>query len=80
MEGLSTLRPNVAQVLLENCRSAKANRLFLWSAETAGHAWFGRLNSTRINLGKGKRQIYKGGQFNQRYQITVPKVEEPPGV
>jgi len=80
MEGLSTLRPNVAQVLLENCRSAKAKRLFLWSAEMAGHAWFGRLNSTRINLGKGKRQIYKGGQFNQRYMITVPKPEEPASV
>ena len=80
MEGLSTLRPNVVQVLLENCRSVKGKRLFLWSAETVGHSWFGRLNSTRVNLGKGKRQIYKGGQFNQRYQITVPKMEEPPGV
>ncbi|MBW2005137.1 MAG: type IV toxin-antitoxin system AbiEi family antitoxin [Deltaproteobacteria bacterium] len=80
MEGLSTLRPNVAQVLLENCRSAKAKRLFLWSAETAGHAWFGRLNSARVRLGKGKRQIYKGGQFNQHYQITVPKLEELPSV
>jgi len=80
MEGLSTLRPNVVQVLLENCRSAKAKRLFLWSAQTAGHIWFMNLNSARINLGKGKRQIYKGGQFNQRYMITVPKPEEPPGV
>jgi hypothetical protein len=80
MEGLSTLRPNVAQALLENCRSAKAKRLFLWAAETAGHAWAGRLNTARVRLGKGKRQIYKGGQFNQRYQITVPKAEQLPNV
>jgi hypothetical protein len=80
MEGLSTLRPNVVQELLENCRSAKVKRLFLWSAETARHTWFGRLNTLRFDLGKGKRQIYKGGQFNQQYQITVPKREELPGV
>lgn len=80
MEGLSTLRPNVAQELLENCRSAKVKRLFLWSAETVGHAWFARLDSARVNLGKGKRQIYKGGQFNQQYQITVPRREELPSV
>jgi hypothetical protein len=80
MEGLSTLRPTVVQELLENCRSAKAKRLFLWSAETIGHTWFGRLDSSRVDLGKGKRQIYTGGQLNQKYQITVPKREELPSV
>ena len=80
MEGLVTLRPDVVQDLLEKCRSVKVKRLFLWSAETAGHSWFSRLDTTRIDLGKGKRQIYHGGQFNQRYQITVPKQEELPGV
>jgi len=80
MEGLNTLRPNVAQELLENCRSAKVKRLFLWSAETVGHTWFGRLDSARVDLGKGKRQIYKGGQFNHQYQITVQKREELPSV
>jgi len=80
MEGLSTLRPNVVLELLENCRSAKVKRLFLWSAETIGHTWFGRLDSSQVDLGKGKRQIYKGGQLNQKYQITVPKREELPRV
>ena len=80
MEGLSTLRPDVVQELLENCRSAKVKRLFLWSAETIGHTWFGRLDPSRVDLGKGKRQIYKGGQLNQKYQITVPKGEELPSV
>jgi len=80
MEGLTTLRPKVAQELLENCRSAKVKRVFLWSAETAGHSWFNRLDSSRLDLGKGKRQIYKGGRFNQKYGITVPQREELPHV
>lgn len=80
MEGLGTLRPGVVQVLLENCRSAKVKRLFLWSAEAAGHAWFGRLDSSRFNLGKGKRQIYRGGELDQKYLITVPKREGLPHV
>ena len=78
MEGLSTLRPNIVQLLLENCRSAKVKRLFLWSAETTGHTWFERLDSSRVDLGKGKRWIYKGGLLDQKYQITVPKREELP--
>jgi hypothetical protein len=80
MEGLGTLRPKVAQELLERCRSTKVKRLFLWSAETVGHAWFNRLDSSRIDLGKGKRQIYKGGRLSQKYQITVPGREILPGV
>jgi hypothetical protein len=80
MEGLTTLRPELIQNLLENCRSVKVKRFFLWSAENVGQTWFKRLDSSRIDLGKGKRQIYKGGQFNQRYQITVPKQGDFPGV
>ncbi len=80
MEGLSTLRPNVVQELLVNCRSVKVKRLFLWSAETTGHAWFDRLDPSRVDLGRGKRQLYEGGHLNQKYQITVPKQEELPSV
>ncbi len=80
MEGLTTLRPKVTQELLESCRSAKVKRVFLWSAETAGHAWFDRLDLSRIDLGKGKRQIYKGGRLNRKYGITVPGREEFPRV
>jgi hypothetical protein len=80
MEGLTTFRPYVVQELLENCRSVKVKRLFLWCAETIGHDWFSRLDTQKIDLGKGKRQIYQGGQFNQHYQITVPKQGELPGV
>jgi len=80
MEGLNTLRPNVVQDLLVNCRSVKVKRLFLWSAETVRHAWFGRLDPSQIDLGKGKRHLYRGGRLDSKYQITVPKQEELPGV
>ncbi len=80
MEGLNTLRPDTVQELLENCRSIKVKRLFLWNAEIANHTWFRRLNPLRIDLGKGKRRVYKGGQLNEKYQITVPRPEELPNV
>jgi len=80
MEGLTTLRPSVIQPLLESCTSAKVKRLFLWSAEAVGHGWFDRLDPARVDLGTGKRQLYKGGRFDQKYRITVPKREDLPGV
>jgi hypothetical protein len=76
MSGLNTLRPQVVQSLLEACRSVKVKRLFLWAAESAGHDWFSRLAPDRINLGKGKRSLYRGGRFDKKYLITVPRQEE----
>lgn len=76
MNGLNTLRPQVVQSLLETCRSVKVKRLFLWAAESAGHDWFSRLAPDRINLGKGKRSLYRGGRFDKKYLITVPRQEE----
>ena len=80
LSGLSTLRPQVLQPLLEGCRSVKVNRLFLWAAESAGHEWFSRLSPARLNLGKGKISLYRGGRFDAKYRITVPKQEETPHV
>lgn len=73
MSGLSTLRPHVVQVLLKACRSVKVKRIFLWAAESAGHEWFGRLSTQSLDLGKGKRSLYRGGRFDPKYRITVPK-------
>ena len=75
MEGFTTARPAVVQELLENCRSIKVKRLFLWNSEEAGHDWFNRLDLSRIDLGKGKRQIYSGGRYDSKYMITVPDRE-----
>ncbi len=73
MEALTTLRPELLQSLLENCRSIKAKRLFLFMAEKHNHFWFSYLNKEKINLGKGKRQIVAEGTLDKKYLITVPK-------
>ena len=78
MENLVTLRPQLVQELLEACQSIKVKRLFLWSAERAQHAWVQDLNVDRLELGSGKRQIYKGGRFDAKYLITVPQEAELP--
>lgn len=75
MSGLSTLRPQILQNLLETCRSVKVKRLFLWAAESAGHPWHKRLSVERLDLGKGKRSLYRGGRYEPKYRITVPKLE-----
>ncbi len=81
MGGLTTLRPKVVQTLLESCRSVKVKRYFLWSAETAGHTWLKRVNIALIDMGRGKRQLYKNGAYNPKYMITVPpSTESPPDV
>jgi len=73
MEGLTTLRPNLLQDLLENCNSVKVKRLFLYLAEKNEHQWFEDLKMERINLGSGKRVIVKDGRLDKKYNITVPK-------
>jgi Transcriptional regulator, AbiEi antitoxin, Type IV TA system/Transcriptional regulator, AbiEi antitoxin N-terminal domain len=72
MQGLNNMRPKVVQEMLENCKSIKVKRLFLYFAEKAGHDWLNRLNTEKIDLGSGKRSLGKGGVFIPKYQITVP--------
>ena len=72
MEGLTTLRPPLVQGLLERCRSVKVKRLFMFLAEECGHPWVKRLDLSKVDFGKGKRTIVKGGRFDPKYQITVP--------
>lgn len=72
MEGLTTLRPRLVQALLEQCRSVKVKRLFLYLAETCNHAWVKKLDLSNVNLGKGKRMIVRGGHLDAKYNITVP--------
>lgn len=80
MQGMTTLRPQLLQSLLENCLSVKAKRLFLLFAEHEGHAWFNKLNLQSISLGQGKRVIGRGGHYYPKYQISIPiKLEEHEG-
>lgn len=72
MEMMTTLRPTLVQQLLEKCTSIKVKRLFLYMAEKAGHSWFRALDISKMDLGKGIRNISATGCFNSKYQIIIP--------
>jgi len=73
MEGLMSLRPNNVQQLLEQCKSMKVKRLFLYLAEKAKHDWFNYLDQKKIDIGIGKRSLIKDGVFIPKYKITIPQ-------
>lgn len=79
MEGLTTLRPDLLQGLLKECRSIKAKRLFMHLAEKGGHAWVDKLDLKKVDFGSGKRMIGKHGTFDAKYRIVVPAAKEGPG-
>ena len=72
MEGMTNLRPQLLGKLLQECRSVKVKRLFLWYAERHGHSWLKHLDQSSIDFGLGKRQLVPAGRFDARYQITLP--------
>ncbi len=72
MEGLTTLRADLVQTLLEECRSVKVKRLFLFLAENCNHKWFEKIDMDKLDLGKGKRMIEKNGKFDPKFLITYP--------
>ena len=73
MENLNDLRPSLVQELLEACTSIKVKRLFLFMAERHNHSWFKHINLSKIDIGKGKRSLVKGGVYQSKYQITIPR-------
>lgn len=73
MEGLSNLSPRRLQMHLVACRSVKVKRLFLWFAERHQHAWLNKLDRNRIDLGRGKRMLVRGGKLDRKFNITVPE-------
>lgn len=73
MEGLTTIRPKVIQELLENCKSVKVKRLFLFLAEKSEHSWFKYIDLQKIDLGSGKRSLAKDGILVSKYQLVIPK-------
>ncbi len=73
MEGLTTLRPRLVQMLLESCVSIKVKRLFMVLAESCGHTWVKKLDLSKVDFGKGKRMLVRGGRFDSKYNITVPE-------
>ena len=76
MQNLVSLRPDVVQTLLEQCRSIKVRRLFLYIADRCEHAWLSELAVEKVDLGTGKYVIVQKGRYNAKYKITVPAESE----
>jgi hypothetical protein len=76
IENLSQLRPKLVQTLLENCNSIKVKRLFLHLSEQFNHPWFSSLDITKIDLGKGKRELDSGGKYYSKYKLSLPEIKE----
>ncbi len=72
-ESVTVLNPNRINKLLKICSHIKTKRLFMWFAKRHHHPWFNNLKIDKINLGKGKREIIKGGILDKTYQITIPR-------
>lgn len=72
MESLRTLSPRRLQRLLEECSNIKVKRLFLWFARRHRFSWLPHLDQERIDLGRGKRMLVRGGKLDATYLITVP--------
>lgn len=75
LSSLMTMRPLELQKLLERCTSFKVKRVFLYLAERLELPFFSKLKLGSIDIGSGKRVVVKGGHWNAKYMITVPKEE-----
>ena len=73
MELVTVLKSSLMNELLEQCKSIKVKRLFLFLASQTGYAWYNNLNRS-IDLGSGVREIDKGGSYNKEFNIVVNKV------
>ena len=73
LEGMPNLRPKLLTELLEGCSSIKVKRLFLYMAKKAKHGWMNFLKPEKLDLGKGKRSVSKGGVFDPEFQIIIPR-------
>lgn len=71
-ESLTTLSPRLLNELLQNCNNRKVKRLFLFFANYYNFPWSKHI-SKELDLGAGKLQIVKDGNYNKTYMITVPK-------
>ena len=73
MEGLVNVSPRRMQQLLEVATSIKVKRLFFFFADRHRHRWLDHVVRDKIDLGKGKRMLVKGGKLDPKYHITVPE-------
>lgn len=72
-ESATILRPLLLNKLLQESTHIQTKRLFMWFLDRHSHQWVDKIDRDNINLGSGKRTIIKGGAFDKKYNITVPR-------
>ena len=72
-ESATVLRVELLNELLQSSTHVQTKRLFMWFADRHSHQWSSQIDGENIDLGSGKRSIIKGGVFDKKYNITVPK-------
>jgi hypothetical protein len=72
LQSMVNVRPARMSFLLRHCASVKVKRLFLALAARHRHAWFAKLDLSRVDLGEGKRALFSEGKLDSKYQITLP--------
>lgn len=77
LEGLSDLSPKLLQALLEACGSLEVKRLFLFFAARHRRAWLEKLDSSRVDLGAGKRVLVNGGARPRLQHHCSPRLRPP---
>jgi hypothetical protein len=73
VQAMMALRPVAIQALLEACTLVRVVRLVLLLADHYQLPWLKRLDSTKMDLGSGKRQLWPGSAIHPKYHISVPK-------
>lgn len=76
MGSLTAIRPELMQHLLENCTSIKVKRVFMVIAKAHNYPWLKYIDRSKIDFGKGKRELIKGGKLDPEFLITVPAFED----
>ena len=71
-ENLYSLRAEIVQSLLEDCRSIKVKRLFMFFTDYYGFPWSKKIDTSHIAFGTGKRKI-TSGYYDPKYKITIPE-------
>ena len=74
IEGLSRMRSDILQTLLEHCQSYKVKRLLLYLGDYFKHHWMNDIDLSRIELGKGKQVIAGGGHYHAKYRLSAPQL------
>jgi len=72
-ESATVLKTELLNELLHSSTHIQTKRLFMWFSDRHSHQWSSKLNLDNVDLGRGKRSIIKGGAFDKKYNITVPK-------